>query len=136
MVGHPSGTRMTFCFNTYCQYSSKNVLQRQSMVRCGFGDDDSLKDVPKSQIPTTTGMSPHALALRNQQLMMKKLKSIEKKSRYWNEPPRDPTQHECNHPFLKVNEAKHLSKSIRTYLNLGSFLVRKNKRKVGCGCCV
>ena len=49
----------------------------QSMVRCGFGDDDSLKDVPKSQIPTTTGMSPHALALRNQQLMMKKLKSIE-----------------------------------------------------------
>ena len=31
MVGHPSGTRMTFCFNTYCQYSSKNVLQRPTV---------------------------------------------------------------------------------------------------------
>jgi hypothetical protein len=29
MVGHPSGTRITFCFNTYCQYSPKNVLQRR-----------------------------------------------------------------------------------------------------------
>jgi hypothetical protein len=31
MVGHPSGTRITFCFNTYCQYSSKNVLQRPNV---------------------------------------------------------------------------------------------------------
>ena len=31
MVGHPSGTRMTFSFNTYCQYSSKNVLQRPTV---------------------------------------------------------------------------------------------------------
>ena len=31
MVGHPSGTRITFCFNKYCQYSSKNVLQRPTV---------------------------------------------------------------------------------------------------------
>ena len=31
MVGHPSGTRITFCFNTYCQYSAKNVLQRPTV---------------------------------------------------------------------------------------------------------
>jgi hypothetical protein len=31
MVGHPSGTRMMFCFNTYCQYSSKYVLQRPTV---------------------------------------------------------------------------------------------------------
>jgi hypothetical protein len=31
MVGHPSGTRITFRFNTYCQYSSKNVLQRPTV---------------------------------------------------------------------------------------------------------
>ena len=32
MVGHPSGTHITFCFNTYCQYSSKNVLQRPTVA--------------------------------------------------------------------------------------------------------
>ena len=55
----------------------ERLKKLQSMVRCGFGDDDSLKDVPKAQIPTTTGMSPHALALRNQQLMMQRLKSMQ-----------------------------------------------------------
>ncbi len=31
MVGKSSGTRMMFCFNTYCHNSSKNVLQRPTV---------------------------------------------------------------------------------------------------------
>ena len=32
MVGHPSGTRIKFCFNTYSHNSSKNVLQRPAVA--------------------------------------------------------------------------------------------------------
>jgi hypothetical protein len=30
-VGHPCGTRMTFCAITFCQYFSKNVWQRRKI---------------------------------------------------------------------------------------------------------
>ena len=32
MIGHPSGTRITFCFTTYNQYSRKNVLLRPTVA--------------------------------------------------------------------------------------------------------
>ena len=55
----------------------QRLSRLQEMVRCGFADDEEFTaGIPREQIPTLTGMSPHVKILRQNEVIIREVKRM------------------------------------------------------------